>query len=154
MIVLKTITVLPARKSQLRFRSSRLSHLPLDRCALKFMKSFSSQAIGLLKRMVDALSLDVYYSFASISVLQCDLKNDMSKHDLNKLICSGISLYLCLLIEGERANNVNKGGFLGKWLYLFQYGDSLTLNIASCLYLREELQCCFEMFQTEAAVLQ
>lgn len=65
----QTVTVLPARRAQLRRHDSRLSHLPLDRCALKFMKSFSSQAIGLLKRMVDALSLDIYYSFASISVL-------------------------------------------------------------------------------------
>ena len=69
MIVLKTMTALPAQKSQCRLHDSRLSHLPLDRCALKFMKSFSSQAIGLPKRMVDALSLDIYYSFASISVL-------------------------------------------------------------------------------------
>ena len=69
MIALHMVAVLPAQQAQLRLHDSRLSHLPLDRCALKFMKSFSSQAIGLLKRMVDALSLDIYYSFASISVL-------------------------------------------------------------------------------------
>lgn len=40
-----------------------------------------------------------------------------------------------------------------KWLYLFQYGDHLMFNRASCLYLREELQGCCEMFQTEAPVL-
>ena len=77
----------------------------------------------------------------------------MSNHDLNKLICSRISLYLCLLIEDERANIINNGGFLVKWLYLFQYGDSLKFNTASCLYLREELLHCLEIFHIEAPVL-
>lgn len=45
----------------------------------------------------------------------------MSSHDLNKLICPRISLYLRLWVDEERTNNINNGGLPMERLCLFQY---------------------------------
>lgn len=55
-----------------------------------------------------------------ICLVECDLKNDMSNRDLNKLICSRSSLYLCLRIDEKRTNNINNGSLCTEWPCLFQ----------------------------------
>lgn len=47
-----------------------------------------------------------------ICLVECDLKNDMSNRDLNKLICSRSSLDLCLRIDEKRTNNINNEAFV------------------------------------------